>query len=112
MSAEPVIGIFTSDPEVTRYGVSCLRIVSLCYPAYAWGMVMVQAFNGAGDTWTPTWINLLCYWVLQIPLAWLLAHPLGFESEGVFAAIAAAELLLAVVAMPVFRRGRWKERRI
>lgn len=110
--AEPVIGIFTSDPEVTRYGVSCLRIVSYGYPAYAWGMVMVQAFNGAGDTWTPTWINLLCYWVFQIPFAWALAHPFGLEATGVFAAIAVAETLLAAAGMLAFRRGRWKERRI
>lgn len=110
--AEPVIGIFTSDPEVRRYGVSCLRMVSYGYPFYAWGMVMVQAFNGAGDTWTPTWINLCCYWLFQIPLAWALAHPFGLEARGVFIAIAAAESLLAVAGMLAFRRGRWKERRI
>jgi len=110
--AEPVIAIFTSDPEVLRYGVSCLRLVSYGYPFYAWGMVMVQAFNGAGDTWTPTWINLFCYWLFQIPFAWTLAHPLGLEARGVFVAIAVAESMLAVAGMLAFRRGRWKERRI
>ena len=110
--AEPILRLFTSDPEVLRYGVSCLRWVSCGFPFYAWGMVMVQAFNGAGDTWTPTWINLGCYWLFQIPLAWALAHPFGLESTGVFLAIAIAESTLAVVGMVAFRRGRWKERRI
>jgi putative MATE family efflux protein len=110
--AEPILRFFTSDPEVLRYGVSCLRLVSCGFPFYAWGMVMVQSFNGAGDTWTPTWINLCCYWLFQIPLAWALAHPFGFEANGVFVSIALAESLLAVVGMVAFRRGRWKERRI
>lgn len=110
--AEPILGFFTSDPEVLRSSVSCLRMVSCGFPFYAWGMVMVQSFNGAGDTWTPTWINLCCYWLFQIPLAWTLAHPFGFEAKGVFLSIALAESLLAVVGMVAFRRGRWKERRI
>jgi putative MATE family efflux protein len=110
--AEPVVGIFTSDPRVLRYGVDCLRLISYGYPFYAWGMVMVQAFNGAGDTWTPTWINFCCYWLFQIPLAWTLALPLGLETSGVFWAIAVAESMLAVAGMLVFRRGRWKERKI
>jgi putative MATE family efflux protein len=110
--AERILGIFTSDPEVLRYGVSCLRICSYGYPAYAWGMVMVQAFNGAGDTWTPTWINLGCYWLFQIPFAWALALPLGLGTTGVFVGIAAAESMLAVAGMLAFRRGRWKARQI
>lgn len=110
--AEPILGFFTSDPEVLRSGVACLRMVSCGFPFYAWGMVMVQSFNGAGDTWTPTWINLCCYWLFQIPLAWALSHPFGFEAKGVFLSIALAESLLAVVGMVAFRRGRWKERRI
>jgi putative MATE family efflux protein len=110
--AERILGFFTSDPEVLRYGVSCLRICSYGYPAYAWGMVMVQAFNGAGDTWTPTWINLGCYWLFQIPFAWSLALPLGLGTTGVFVAIAVAESMLAVAGMLAFRRGRWKARRI
>lgn len=110
--AEPVVGLFTSDPQVLRYGVDCLRLISYGYPFYAWGMVMVQAFNGAGDTWTPTWINFCCYWLFQIPLAWALARPLGMEASGVFWAIAVAESMLAVAGMLAFRRGRWKERKI
>lgn len=110
--AEPILRLFTADPEVLRHGISCLRLVSYGYPFYAWGMVMVQAFNGAGDTWTPTWINLCCYWVFQIPFAWALALPFGLQATGVYVAIAVAESLLAVAGMLVFRRGRWKDRRI
>jgi putative MATE family efflux protein len=109
---EAVVGFFTQDPAVLGYAVQCMRIVSYGYIFYAWGMVMVQAFNGAGDTWTPTVINLLCYWALQIPLAWALARPLGFGISGVFWAIFTAESILAVSGMLVFRRGRWKTRRV
>lgn len=108
--ARPLVGIFTSDPEVLAYGVSCLRIVSYGYGFYAFGMVMVNAFNGAGDTTTPTLINLGCYWLFQIPLAYLLARPAGFEAPGVFAAITLSESLVAVVGILAFRRGRWKGR--
>jgi Na+-driven multidrug efflux pump len=75
-------------------------------------MVIVQAFNGAGDTWTPTVINLCCYWLFQIPLAWALARPLGLGAHGVFLAIAIAESLIAVVGLAVFRLGRWKTRTV
>lgn len=109
---EAVIGFFTQDPEVLRYSVQCMRIVSYGYIFYAWGMVMVQAFNGAGDTWTPTVINLACYWLLQIPLAWTLARPLGFGTGGVFWAMFTAESILAIAGMLVFRRGRWKSKRV
>lgn len=106
----PLIRIFSSDPEVVGFGVSCLIWVSIGYPFYAWGMVMVQAFNGAGDTYTPTVINFFCYWLFQLPLAWVLAHAAGFGPTGVFAAITIAESLIAVVGIVVFRRGRWKTR--
>jgi len=106
--AEPLIGIFTTDPAVVPYGVSCLRFISYGYIFYAYGMVMVQSFNGAGDTNTPTVINLCCYWLFQIPLAYSLAIPFGFGAKGVFVAITISESLLAVVAVVVFRRGKWK----
>ena len=110
--AEELIGIFTTDPAVVPYGVSCLRFISYGYIFYAYGMVMVQSFNGAGDTNTPTVINLCCYWLFQIPLAYCLAIPFGFGAKGVFVAITIAESLLAVVSVVVFRRGTWKTREV
>jgi Na+-driven multidrug efflux pump len=106
---ERLVGLFTTDPAVLSLGATCLRVVSYGYAFYAWGMVMVQAFNGAGDTTTPTWINLFCYWLFQIPLALGLALGLGLGPLGVFLAITIAESVVAVVGVLVFRRGRWKE---
>lgn len=110
--AEPMIAFFSSDPAVISVGVDCLRFIAYGYVFYAFGMVIVQAFNGAGDTWTPTWINLVCQWAMQVPLAYLLAKPLGLGPRGVFLAITICESLLAVVASLVFRRGKWKERKV
>ena len=110
--AEPLIAVFTSDPEVQRLGALCLRVVSYGYAFYAWGMVLVQAFNGAGDTRTPTLINLGCYWCFQIPLALVLARGLDQGPLGVFLAITIAESLLAVVGLLVFRRGGWKRQAV
>ena len=111
-AAEPIIGFFSADPEVMASGVSCLRILAYGYGFYALGMVMVQAFNGAGDTTTPTLINIGCYWLFQLPLAYVLAVRLGFGATGVYWAIPIAESLLTVVSIVVFRRGRWKTRQI
>ena len=110
--AERLIRIFTSDPNVIPYGVACLSFISYGYVFYAYGMVMVQSFNGAGDTNTPTLINLACYWLFQIPLAYTLAIPLGFGAKGIFVAITIAESMLAVVSVVVFRRGKWKTQRV
>ncbi|MCI0697880.1 MATE family efflux transporter [candidate division KSB1 bacterium] len=110
--AERLVVIFTNDPNVVPYAVDCLRIVSYGYLFYAYGMVIVQAFNGAGDTYTPTLINLVCYWLVQIPLAYLLAIPLQIGATGVFIAITVAESLLAVVGILIFRRGKWKEKQV
>lgn len=104
--SESLAGIFTSDPAVLAVAAECLRVVSYGYVFYAVGLIVTQAFNGAGDTATPTWINLVCFWMLQIPLAWLLASSIG--PTGVFAAIAIAESVLAIVSVIVFRTGRWK----
>lgn len=106
--ALPISRLFTKDPEVLAYATDCLRYVSYGYIFYALGMVMIQSFNGAGDTYTPTVINFLCYWLLQIPLAYGLAVRSGMDAQGVFLAIAVSESVLAVVAWLVFRRGRWK----
>lgn len=110
--AEPIVGLIASEPEVRGYAASCLRFVSYGYVFYAYGMVMVQAFNGAGDTVTPTVINLFCYWLWQIPMAYSLSRLAGFGPKGVFAAITIAESTLAVVAMLCFRRGKWKKQQI
>ncbi|GGO73549.1 MATE family efflux transporter [Bowmanella pacifica] len=106
--AEFIIGLFTSDPAVISDGVNCLRFVAYGYGFYGIGMIVVQAFNGAGDTMTPTRINFLCYWMLQIPLAYGLAKYAGLGTNGVFMAITIAESLLAVVGIWYFRRGQWK----
>jgi Na+-driven multidrug efflux pump len=110
--AEHLVALFSDDPAVRALGASCLRVVSYGYAFYAWGMVLVQAFNGAGDTLTPTWINLLCYWAFQIPAAWVLARSLGLGPLGVFLAITLAESVIAVVALVVFRRGGWKRQAV
>lgn len=110
--AEYIIGFFSSDPAVVRDGVDCLRFVSYGYGFYAVGMIVVQAFNGAGDTMTPTRINFFCYWVFQIPLAWWLAKVLGMGTTGVFLAITLAESMLAIVGVWVFRKGHWKHKTV
>ncbi len=110
--APTLIGFFTTDPVVARNGVDCLRIVSAGFLFYAYGMVLTSSFNGAGDTWTPTIINLFCFWLWEIPLAWFLAKRMGMGPRGVFVAITAAFSTLAVVSALIFRRGRWKTRRV
>ncbi len=110
--AGPVIRLFTSDPEVIAVGVDCLRFISYGYPFFAFGMVVVQAFNGAGDTATPTLVNLFCYWLWEIPLAYTLAKLARMGPRGVFLAIAIAESTTACVGVVMFRRGRWKRRRV
>jgi putative MATE family efflux protein len=110
--AESLIKLFISDPEVIPYGRDCLRYIAFGYAFYAYGMIVVQSFNGAGDTTTPTFINLLCHWLVQIPLAYTLAVPMGFGPKGVYIAIAIAESLVAVVSIIWFRRGKWKTHRV
>jgi putative MATE family efflux protein len=107
-----IVSIYTDDPEVARHAVACLRIVSCGFVFYAYGMVLTQSFNGAGDTWTPTWINMGCFWLWEVPLAWLLALHFGFGPTGVFLAVTIAFSTLAVVSAIVFSRGAWKTRRV
>lgn len=106
--ARQIIGLFTSDPKVVPYGVDCLRIVAYGFLFYAYGMVLTQSFNGAGDTWTPTIINLFVFWLWELPLAYVLAIVFGIGPRGVFLAIMIAFSTLAIVSAVVFRRGRWK----
>jgi Na+-driven multidrug efflux pump len=106
--AEFILQFFTEDPEVLRNGIQCLQIVSLGYVFYAYGMVINQSFNGAGDTRTPTIISLVGFWLFQIPLAYALAFNFETGPVGVYAAISIAESAMAVVGIYIFRRGRWK----
>jgi len=110
--ARPIITLFTSDPQVSGYGVDCLRIISYGFVFYAYGMVLEQAFNGAGDTWTPTYINLACFWLWEIPLAYVLATRTGLGPRGVFIAITVAFSTLAVVCAILFKRGKWKQKKV
>jgi putative MATE family efflux protein len=109
---EPIVRLFSTDPAVVPSAVDCLRIVSLGNLGYAYGMVLVQAFDGAGDTVTPTIINIFGFWVFEIPLAWMLAFPLGLGVNGVYAAIPLAEGAITLAALILFRRGKWKQRKI
>ncbi|HPC81772.1 MAG TPA: MATE family efflux transporter [Thermoanaerobaculaceae bacterium] len=110
--ARPLVGFFSHDPEVLAYGIESLRWVAYGYGFYGLGMVLVQAFNGAGDTTTPTVMNFGCYWLFQIPLAYVLAFTLEWGARGVFVAVPVAESLLTVVAVLTFRQGRWKTRQV
>ena len=113
VSAAPlIVSAFTRDPAVAAFGVDCLRIVSYGFLFYAYGMVLTQAFNGAGDPWTPTWINFGCFWLFEIPLAWVLAQEFALGPRGVFVAIAVAFSTYAVVGAWLFKRGRWKSRKV
>ncbi len=106
------IRIFTSDPEIIRYASESLRIISIGFLAYGFGMVLMQAFNGAGDTITPTKINFVCFWLVEIPLAYLLAVTWGVGETGVYYAILIAETLLTILSFILFRRGKWKLRKV
>ncbi len=112
LKAEYLVRLINQDPEVVRNGVDCLRTFSFGFCFYAYGMVLAQAFNGAGDTTTPTVINLFCFWLFQLPLAWLLSQHTGLEVRGVFLAVICAEAVLTIVAVLVFRRGRWRTQEI
>ena len=109
-AATPIVHLFTSDPVVFLDAHRALWIISLGFPFYAAGMCLAAAFNGAGDTWTPTRLNFFCFWLGQVPLAWVLARPLGFGPLGVFIAVPVAFSASAVAAWILFRRGHWKQK--
>jgi len=110
--APQIIWFYTDDPNVAHYGVDCLRIVAYGFLFYAYGMVLGQSFNGAGDTWTPTIINLFVFWLWEIPLAYVLSMKVGMGPRGVFVAMMVAFSTLAVVSAVVFRLGRWKKKAV
>jgi putative MATE family efflux protein len=110
--AEPIVRLFTHDAEVIPLAASCLRIVSYGNIGYAYGMVMLQAFNGAGDTVTPTIVNFFGFWLLEIPLAYFLAIPMRMQARGAYFSIVAAEGAIAGVSIILFKRGYWKKQKI
>jgi putative MATE family efflux protein len=112
LGANVLVGFFTQEPAVHDYGVACLRIVAAGFIFYAVGMVITQSFNGAGDTWTPTVINLFIFWVFEIPLAYVLSHYTTLGPLGVFAALGIAFSTLAVVSGIIFKRGGWKKTKV
>jgi putative MATE family efflux protein len=112
VAAGSITGLFTSDPSVHPYAAGCLRIVSLGFLFYAAGMVLTQSFNGAGDTWTPTVINLFVFWLFELPLAWYLSVPMKLGARGVFIALTVAYSALAIVSAVLFKRGNWKRRKL
>ncbi len=103
-----LMSIFTDDPAVIATGAEWLRILSYSLFVYGWWMVSVQAFNGAGDTVTPTWINVVFFWLIQIPLSWLLAIGLGWQHSGVFWGVFISETSVGLFTLWLFSRGRWK----
>ena len=107
-----LVRAFTRDAEVAGFATACLRLVSAGFPFYAYGMVLTSAFNGAGDTWTPTFINLFCFWLCEVPLAWLLSQYTPLGALGPFLAIPIAFSTLVLVSATIFRRGRWKLKRL
>jgi Na+-driven multidrug efflux pump len=109
---EWLIGFFTNDVQVKAVAVTAIRIISLGYIFYGIGMVMMNAFNGAGDTWTPTWINFFGFWLLQIPLGYLLAQFFELGPLGVFIAVPVSETCMAIASFFIFRRGKWKLKKV
>jgi putative MATE family efflux protein len=110
--AGPIVGLFPGGADMQAFGTTALRIVGVGFPFYAYFLVVSAAFNGAGDTRTPTLLNLFCFWLWEIPLAWVLAKPLGLGAQGIVASIAVAFSTLAVASVIMFRRGRWKTKQV
>jgi putative MATE family efflux protein len=110
--ASPIISIFTKDPEVHRYGTLALQIIGAGFIFYGIGMVMMQSLNGAGDTKTPTWINFFGFWLFQIPLAYTLAKGFDWGPSGAFIAVPVAETAIAIAAFIIFKKGKWKTKKV
>lgn len=110
--ATPVVRLFVDDPAVIPIAAVALRTFACGNVGYAYGMVMLQAFNGAGDTLTPTIVNFIGFWILELPLAWFLATVLGMRSQGAFLSVVIAECSMAAAGVVLFRQGRWKRQKI
>ena len=109
---EAIVGFFSEDPETLGYAIQCLRIFACGFIPWGFGMAIIQAFNGAGDTLTPTWVNIFAFWIVQVPLAYALALWLEVGPVGVFWAVFVSDLLAGIVGVLVFMRGTWKEREV
>jgi putative MATE family efflux protein len=112
LAPAPVVAFFSSDPAVGAFAIDCLRIVSIGFVVFAFGMVAVQAFNGAGDTSTPLVINVVSFWCFKIPCALVLAKSVGMGPRGVFLAVTAAYTVQSLVAATLFQRGKWERRKV
>jgi Na+-driven multidrug efflux pump len=108
----PLVSAFSSEPSVVTTAISCLTIFGISFVSYGWGMILIQAFNGAGDTLTPTYLNFFAFWVFQLPLAWLLAIHLNRGPRGAFWAVLFADLVLTAASFVFFRQGNWKRQKI
>lgn len=112
VGATPLVAHFSEEPAVIKYAVDCLRIIACGYPFYAYGMIVTQAFNGAGDTWTPTWLQLGVYWIFEIPFAYFLALHTDMGPDGIFYAVTTAFTVMAIASVYLFRQGTWKVQRV
>jgi Na+-driven multidrug efflux pump len=110
--APSIIALFTRDPAVMPTAVHCLRIFSCGNIAFAYGMVLLQAFNGAGDTLTPTYVNFVGFWLIEIPLAWYLAMHTPLRTNGVFLSVVIADTVVVLITLVLFRQGRWAKQKI
>ena len=110
--AQWFVSFFTNDSQIQEVAIQAIRIMSVGYVFYGIGMVLMNAFNGSGDTWTPTWVNLFGFWFFQIPLAYVLAKYLQMGPTGVFIAIPVAETSLTLASIVLFRRGKWKKMQV
>jgi Na+-driven multidrug efflux pump len=106
------IGLFIDDHEVIQQGSHALRIISIGFIFYGLGMVLHNALNGAGDTVSPTWFNLICFWGLEVPLAYVFALLVGWEENGVYISIVIAESILCLITLWWFRKGKWKLKKV
>lgn len=109
---EPIIRLFVQQADVVSKSIECLRIVSIGFIAYGFGMVLVNSLNGAGDTITPMFINIFCFWLFEIPLAYILAIKFGMQERGVYYAIVIAETAMTLTALVFFMRGKWKLKKV
>jgi Na+-driven multidrug efflux pump len=106
------IGLFGVDDQVLKIGTAALKVISYGYIFYGLGMVMTQALNGAGDTYTPTLLNFICFWLIELPLAYVLSMRFNMHEKGVFLSVLIAESILGILAVLFFRKGKWKLNRV